>query len=149
MKLPSLALGWLLVLLSIASAQAGAPRLEKTPLSRIEYGFQQLGSGGLAAAVQSWTYQSTLADQAALIEKAKAYAPIEKKLGDYVSSRIVDVINVGGGSTLVFASAQFRNGTLFFQFLHFNSGSSNVVNDIAWSVNPLEVWPEEITSRLN
>jgi hypothetical protein len=142
-----LALTCFLLSASLVPAKAGGP-FAPGRFPQIDYGFKQLRGRGLAAAVASWTYESRIADPARLAEKAKVFADIEKKLGDCTGHQIVEVIPLGGGSSTVFASAQYWNGTIFFRFLYFSSGIQETVNDVTWSLDPFEVWPDAIVARL-
>lgn len=142
-----LALTCFLLSASFVPAKAGGPSVPGR-FPQIDYGFKQLRGRGLAAALSTWTYESRLANQSGLAEKAKAFADIEKKLGDCTGYQIVEVIPLGGGSSTVFASAQYWNGTLFFRFLYFSSDVQETVNNVTWSLDPFEVWPDAIVARL-
>jgi hypothetical protein len=139
-----------LVLTCLVASAALAPVRAGTParFPQIDYGFKELRGRGLAAAVTAWTYESRVADPARLAEKVKAFATAEQRLGECVSHQIVATVPVGGGSTLVLASAQFRGGTVFFRLLNFDSGSGETVSDVAWSVDPFDVWPDALVARL-
>lgn len=56
------------------------------------------------------------------------------------------VVEIGGGSILVYTSARFQRGTLFFRFTVIRDLLRSRINAIAWSDDPATVFPEDVIS---
>ncbi len=131
-----------LVAVLFVSLQAA---LGAAPVYRvIDSGFHSFRTAGAEAAVQEWSRNSNLLSGPGVAKLSNDIQAVQKSLGDCLGYEIMDSRPVGGGSTVVFASARFQHGTLFFRFLVFDSYDSEILNGIAWSSDPVEVFPPQL-----
>lgn len=117
------------------------------PARPIDLGFMALHSGP-DRAMRQWIFGGLLENSPDLPERLEAFRASTRRLGRYEDHQHVRVVEVGGGSILVYSSARFQRGTLFFRFTVFQDLLRSRINALAWSDDPAGVFPEDVVSGL-
>lgn len=109
-------------------------------------GFKRLSTEGPAAALAVWLRQSRGAGETEAAQYLADLKKFEANLGSCTGFDLIRLYPLGRQSTVVAASAHYRYGSVFFRFLIFqDSLGQQYVNSLAFSTDPLKVFPPELS----
>lgn len=117
------------------------------PTRAVELGFMALHSGP-ERALRQWVAGGLMEHAPETSERLARFHLATAGLGRYEGHEHVRVVDVGGGSFLVYSSARFQRGTLFFRFTVFQDLLRSRINAMAWSDEPSGIFPEDVVSGL-
>lgn len=136
----SVALPWIILLACAAPAHCD-------PMRSVDLGFLAFHAGP-DRAIHQWITGGLLEYDPETPERLDRLRAATASLGRYEGHEHVQVVDVGGGSVLIYSSARFQRGTLFFRFTVFQDLLRSRINAIAWSDDPAETFPEGVVAGL-
>lgn len=134
--LTGIALAFLLVLASVATSRCD-------PIHPVDLGFQKLRSGP-DRAMRQWAIGGRLEHDRGMSDRIESLRALAAPLGRYEGREDVCTSDVGGGSVLIYSSARFQRGTIFFRFTVFQDVLRSYINAISWSDDPADIFPEQL-----
>jgi hypothetical protein len=109
-------------------------------------GFKRLATEGPAGALAVWLRQSRASGETEAAQYLSDLKKFEANLGSCTGFDMIKLYPLGRQSTVVAASAHYRYGSVFFRFLIFqDSTGQQYVNSLAYSADPLKVFPPELS----
>lgn len=110
-------------------------------------GLRQVQAGRADLAIARWVQDGLAARDPAFQRTSGALAQTLADLGPFESWTVLQSTPLGEGVRLVALSGRFDRGTLFLRVLAFERNGREVVNRLAWSLDPVEVLPERVGMR--
>ena len=110
--------------------------------TRIDDGYFYWRTSGYRETFRMWSRGGLLENDKAFQRKVDSFAEIISSLGAYVDHRILTVVPSGPSTYVLYDSARFDKGSVFFRFVVYTRYQEKFFNRIQWSLDPAEILPE-------
>jgi hypothetical protein len=110
--------------------------------TRIDDGYFYWRTAGYRETFRVWSRGGLLENDKAFLSKVDSFADIMAALGTYVDHRILTVVPSGPSTYVIYDSARFEKGSVFFRFVVYTRYQDKFFNRIQWSLDPAEILPE-------
>ena len=111
-------------------------------LTRIDDGYFYWRTMGYRETFRIWSRGGLLENDKAFLRKVDSFAEVIAGLGAYVDHRILTVVPSGPSTYVLYDSARFEKGSVFFRFVVYTRYQEKYFNRIQWSLDPAEILPE-------
>jgi hypothetical protein len=107
----------------------------------IQKGLTLYERGGAEVAFDAWQHGGLLDGDGRVASKVRAFKEMTTAIGNYRSSEVIAVKEIGNNSRIVYLCMNFKRGAIYGNFLLYRGENDWVVQNLFFSTRPEAIMP--------